>query len=716
MAINFPDSPTNGQTYTDSGTGQTWTYELATNSWTASSLAVTGGVVYKGSVDITAAPPTGAKSGEQWSVDTGGTANAGYGPGVTGTITKGSMVMYTGTDWLETSHSVPDATVAAKGIVQLADAAAITNGGVGRVVDAAQLKAAQAAASGSATAPTAPAAGQVWVDSSVTPSVIKVWSGTAWIPQVGATVTSATAPAAPTAGQMWVDTSASPNVTKIWDGTKWVTATPDGAATAALANDAKYATKAELATENTWDRTGTVLTPANANDSVTLPFLAGTSIANVIVDTFGALKRQALPFSWDANDDSYTRTAVADRSILVQARVKRCLVTDAGVVTYLDADDSTKLAGDWVRLVETTDLDTPYTGTHQAEQANTELRALASAWKAGTFTKGALVSNGGFVWECVAATTTATPAAGAAAATLDGTAGQVMVEIPLFSVKHQTERNGTYKRHEFAVAPGAQTTGGFAVHPAFIKPDGSYRDFTYVGAYQGTGTGGNGSASGVNNTVNMTRAACRTACSGRGVGWHQLGYWENNALQWLLITEYQDMNSQKVLGNGASTGGAFVVPTGLSNARGNRSGNAHTVAGANTDYVSYRGVENFYGRAWQWIDGINISERNVYVSGDPSKWADNTAANYVAIGQVPSGSASYQRDLMSGAALLPSSVTGASGTTFTGDALWTNSGWRVASAGGGAGSGTPVGALCVNLNRDSSVANPSIGGRLSYAV
>ena len=116
MAINFPDSPTNGQSYTDSGTGQTWTYELATNSWTASTLATTGGVVYKGSVDITAAPPTGAAAGEQWSVGTGGTANAGYGPGVTGTITKGSMVMYTGSGWLETNHTVPEATPAVKGI------------------------------------------------------------------------------------------------------------------------------------------------------------------------------------------------------------------------------------------------------------------------------------------------------------------------------------------------------------------------------------------------------------------------------------------------------------------------------------------------------------------------------------------------------------------------------------------------------------------------
>ena len=128
MAINFPDSPTNGQAYTDSGTGQTWTYELATNSWMASSLATTGGVIYKGSVDITAAPPTGAKAGEQWSVGTGGTANAGYGPGVTGTITEGGMVLYTGTGWLKASHSVPDATETVTGIVELATAAETTTG------------------------------------------------------------------------------------------------------------------------------------------------------------------------------------------------------------------------------------------------------------------------------------------------------------------------------------------------------------------------------------------------------------------------------------------------------------------------------------------------------------------------------------------------------------------------------------------------------------
>ena len=100
-----------------------------------------------------------------------------------------------------------------------------------------------------------------------------------------------------------------------------------------------------------WNRTGTVLSPTNVGDditttgdvngaagtftgNVTVAQLASTvGIGNVAVDANGTLVRQALPFSWDANDDTYSRIPVADRSILVQARMKRCLVTDAGVIS-----------------------------------------------------------------------------------------------------------------------------------------------------------------------------------------------------------------------------------------------------------------------------------------------------------------------------------------------------------------------------------------------
>jgi len=424
----------------------------------------------------------------------------------------------------------------------------------------------------------------------------------------------------------------------------------------------------------------------------------------------------SISLGWDANTDAYTRDPVANRVIEAQVGIRRCVLTNAGVVAYyLDADDSTKRAGDWLRLVETTELNTPYTGSHGNPVANTALRASAAAWAAGTYTKGQRVQQGGSVWECIAATTTTTPAAGATAADLTGGAGQVMVEIPAFSVWHETVAAGSHKQHTFHLQKGVKTDGGYSVHPAFVKPDGSHRNFIYIGAYQGTGANGNGSASGVNNTTHMTRAACRTACAGRGAGWHQLGYWEYSALQWLFYTEYQDMDSQRVLGNGAMEGSVYVVNTGLSNGRGNRSESKYTSGGSNADYVSYRGVENFYGRAWQWVDGINVNDLVPYLCADPSKWADDTATGYTVQPAVPTGSGSFIRDVATGIALLPASVTGGSGTTFTGDGLWTNPGWRVAFVGGGASFGALVGALVAGLGGDSSLASADFGGRLAYA-
>jgi hypothetical protein len=116
MALDFPNSPTNGQVYTDSGSGEQWVYDAPTNSWTSKGLVNTsGGLVFKGSLDITAAPPTGISAGWQYNSSTTGTPNAGF-TGITGTVNKGDVVMYTGSGWILQSHTVPDATALVKGI------------------------------------------------------------------------------------------------------------------------------------------------------------------------------------------------------------------------------------------------------------------------------------------------------------------------------------------------------------------------------------------------------------------------------------------------------------------------------------------------------------------------------------------------------------------------------------------------------------------------
>ena len=106
MALNFPNSPTNSQLYVDSN-GFTWVYETATNSWTAQGAPMAG-MIYKGSIDIKVAPPTGAAAGNVYTVATAGTPNAGF-TGLPSTVNAGDQIIFDGTNWqLLSSKADPD--------------------------------------------------------------------------------------------------------------------------------------------------------------------------------------------------------------------------------------------------------------------------------------------------------------------------------------------------------------------------------------------------------------------------------------------------------------------------------------------------------------------------------------------------------------------------------------------------------------------------------
>ena len=433
-------------------------------------------------------------------------------------------------------------------------------------------------------------------------------------------------------------------------------------------------------------------------------------------------------FGWDHDNDTYglylpgtsisTGALSGTINIDVQSRIRRCVINNSGVVQYyLDADASTNKSADWLRIVETESLATAYTGAPAAEATNSLLRVGVPAWAAGTFTRGQRVTNGGYLWECVVASSTATPAAGAVASVLDGTDGQVVVEIPAFSVRYGFI-NGVHTREVRLGCNDGLIAQGFRPHPAFIKTDGTYKSAFYWGAYQAYSDGTNlASVSGQTNTRSLTRGTFRTRAALRGTGWHVQSYLELAAVQTLLVTEYRDYNSQKVLGNGSSEGATYGVATGLSNSRGNRSGNVYTGGGSSSDFMSYRGIENLYGRAWTWADGINVYERVVYLTNNQSVFADNTSVGYSFYAQVPSGSASYQKELFPLAdVFLPSVVTGASSTTYLADGLWTGSGWRVAYVGGSSVDGSLDGAFCLALDTASGTSYVAFGARSAYAA
>jgi len=94
------------------------------------------------------------------------------------------------------------------------------------------------------TQPSAPANGQLWMDTSTNPPVLKTWNGATWtiisfLPGSSIiTSPAATGPASPQLGQLWQDTSQTPDELKMWDGSNWVRVDPQGITQ--TAGDARY--------------------------------------------------------------------------------------------------------------------------------------------------------------------------------------------------------------------------------------------------------------------------------------------------------------------------------------------------------------------------------------------------------------------------------------------------------------------------------------------
>lgn len=380
--------------------------------------------------------------------------------------------------------------------------------------------------------------------------------------------------------------------------------------------------------------------------------------------------------SWDESANTYKRTVATARFpcgsspgnayMPIQADMRRCLLSDAGVVQYyLDPLDSTKKAD-------------------------------------GT------------------------------ASDLTGGDGQVMVEIPKFYYRHSY--TGTTHTWEIARGPIA----GFSLHPAFMK-NGVEVSHRYIGAYEGSMWDASTSAmvapadiatdmyaagdklcslSGEYPKTNEKRSEFRGMGANRGAGWRQLDFDLNSAVQLLYLIEYGDFDSQTEIGYGRTqlSGGTWVAGShigqcGKSNSDGD---GTNSVAGnTNNAYMTYRGIENWYGNILKWNDGININNRVPYVSNTDTDFADDTATNYTNLGVTLANADGYQITLADiDRGFLPASV--GADATYVSDYYYQSTGWRVVLLGGTADGGTGPGAFYVYAGSTASYGGVHIGGRLAY--
>lgn len=214
------------------------------------------------------------------------------------------------------------------------------------------------------------------------------------------------------------------------------------------------------------------------------------------------------------------------------------------------------------------------------------------------------------------------------AAVLDGTDGDVMVEIPEHWVLVSKEE--TTLTVKLATAEG-------------ILEGAQHVPLHYISAYQATVDNTMmQSVSGVGATGNLNIGEFRLAADSKNPKgakfWSQMTYDYAVDLYWLFLVEYANRNSQAVVNNsltpegyrqgGLGMGCTYVdsisnwpaVTNGVTNSLGNNSGEISGVtplSGSGTATVnSYRGIENPFGNLYTFYDGIVNIFGNIYRAAD----------------------------------------------------------------------------------------------------
>jgi hypothetical protein len=234
-----------------------------------------------------------------------------------------------------------------------------------------------------------------------------------------------------------------------------------------------------------------------------------------------------------------------------------------------------------------------------------------------------------------------------------------------------------------------------------------------------------------------TRAEYRAMAAERGSGWRQLDWYLNSAVQLLYLIEYADFNSQTMIGNGRTslsgggwTADSYIGMTGLSIGEGNVSASVSngSTLGYLTDYMSYRGIENWYGNAWKMLDGITWDGRwtgapaaqPVYVTNNSADLIDYGIGNLTHLIDAPyiGSDAGYISDISNVLGFIPSAAMGSSSTKLC-DYYYQYSQsardyWRVVLFGGLAYHGGSAGGFALHAHSAWSRASVDIAGRLCF--
>ena len=288
----------------------------------------------------------------------------------------------------------------------------------------------------------------------------------------------------------------------------------------------------------------------------------------------------------------------------------------------------------------------------------------------------------------------------------DGSSGDVMLEIPKFYYKVTDDGTNRYLQLSDV------SLDGFSIAPRHAPCDDypNGLDKIYVGTYEASSE--YKSISGQAPLVNLTRAQFRAGFAGRGAGYCQADWATQFELQALYAVEMAHLNSQLVVGNG-NVNSPAAINTGGSDSVAGMTGCADKASYSIA--VKYRGLENLWGNVNEWHDGINFNSEIIYVCTNPSKYADDTAADYATLSYSKAPSDGYISAIGLDASIpwvqLPTATAG-SNSTYLCDKYSQFEGWRVAVVGGKWDSGSNAGLFQISSGSGSNIYYSDVGSRL----
>ena len=281
----------------------------------------------------------------------------------------------------------------------------------------------------------------------------------------------------------------------------------------------------------------------------------------------------------------------------------------------------------------------------------------------------------------------------------------VMVKIPEFYYK--IERVGSIFRYYIADGP----VDGLSLHPG----SGDNYLARYEAGEASSGTLGFilASYSGTTPSVSKTRSTFRDYARNMASGFQLRDIAAWCAYDLLYLVEYADWEGQKKIAQGL-VNNPSVNKTGLTDAMVYHTGRANS---SDNSAVQYRWIENPWGNVREWVDGINFQNRTAYICTDPTKYADDTTANYTSTGVTLSSTTGWIKGLGLSTdfpwAYLPNEPGGSS-TTYIPDYMYSGGGWRVLNVGGSYSKRLNGGQFYFDASNTSSDKNSDLGARLQF--